>query len=218
MKVRASLVIVLVALCAIVAHVQRGSFVGGGGGGGNGSSRPVSPSVVSAIWSHDDDDHVPVLEFLILLRGAPGWFITAGPGSNGYNFNMSNGRTLSHAFATGGNVTVTIDSDSAVPNKKLMVVSNLTTVLDRLIAPDDVNIVLVDGVDGSRSPVTVRTMKTEPKLGGEGDAFTRVIKGSPELFAFLQCDVPLPDTLPGAANQQLRVWRTMIPKSCNALH
>jgi hypothetical protein len=55
---------------------------------------------------------------------------SGGPGTNGYNFNMSNGHSSNHAFATTGSVTVAIDSDSSIANKKLTVMSSLTTVFD----------------------------------------------------------------------------------------
>jgi len=114
-RIRIALIpLFLVAFTAAV-HVQTGS------GGGTSGSRAVSPTAVAAIWSHDDPDHTPVLELLVLMRGAPGWYASGGPGTNGYNFTISGGHSTNHAFATTGSVTVALDSDSTITNKKLTV-------------------------------------------------------------------------------------------------
>lgn len=206
---RGALILLLAVTIFGAVDAQRGggSFAGSGSGG----SRPISPAVVSAFWSHDGDDHVPVLEFLVLFRGSPGWFIASGPGTNGFNFAGSGAHSMSHAFATSGNVTVSIDGDSSMATKKLTVMAHLVTILDRQIAPEEVNVVLVDGVDSDRPIVETRAIET--RLLGEGDALARMIRRSADLFSFLQCDTPLPDAVPGASYIQLRIFR-VIPMAC----
>jgi hypothetical protein len=130
------------------------------------------------------------------MRGAPGWYAVSGPGTNGFNYTSNNGHSTNHAFATTGSLTVTIDSDSSVANKKLTVTSSLTTLLDQLFAPDALNVVLIDGAD-TTTP-RVQTEWIEPRLAGEGDALTRAIRNTPDLLNFIQCTATPPTQLPTA--------------------
>ncbi len=115
MKTSAIRVVLFALLTAAVAGAQRGGLSTGSGAGST-TSRAVSATVVSAVWAHDEDRQ-PVLEFAILLRGAPGWYVAEGPGTNGFNYRTTNGRTTNHTYATSGNVTVSIDTDSAVARR-----------------------------------------------------------------------------------------------------
>ena len=205
-RIRLALIPLFVVAFTAAVRVQFG-----GGGGGTTTSRALSPAAVAAIWSHDDADHVPVLELLVLMRGAPGWYAAGGPGTNGYNFILSNGHSSNHAFATTGSVTVAVDSDSSIANKKLTVMSRLTTVFDQQFAPDAVNVVLVDGAD-TTSP-TASTAWINPRLEGEGDALARAIRSSADLVNFIQCDAG-PGPLPPNADLRARAIQTMTTAFC----
>lgn len=185
-RVKFALVILALVMGAPVAQMQ----FGGGSGTGSTGSRAVSPSAVAAIWSHDDPDHASVLEMLVLMRGAPGWYTAEGPGRNGYDYATNSARSTNHAFATTGGVTVAIDSDSTVPNKRLTVTVHLATVYDQPFAPDSLNVVLVDKAD-TGSPI-VQTERIDPRLTGTGDALMRAIRNTPDLQNFIQCPAPLP--------------------------
>ena len=193
---RVVLILFFVALFAAVAQVQSGFGSGGGAASGTGGSRAVSSSAVAAIWSHDDPDHTPVLELLVLMRGAPGWYASSGPGTNGYTTSYNNNRSTNHAFATTGSLTVAVDSDSSVANKKLTVTSSLTTVFDQQFSPESLNVVLVDRAD-TNAP-SVSTERIDPRLPGEGDALTRAIRSTPDLFNFIQCETTPPRVPPGS--------------------
>jgi hypothetical protein len=195
------------------AFQPRGGFQTEFGSGGGGS-RGVSTTAVAAIWSHDDPDHTHVLELLVLMRGAPGWYSSSGPGTNGYSFNISSGHSTNHAFATTGSVTVAIDSDSAITNKKLMVTSHLTTVFDQQFAPDSLNVVLVDGAD-TPAPI-VQTELINPQLAGEGDALAQAIRSTPDLLNFIQCDA-VPRPLPPNADLRLRASQAMATTFCRQM-
>ncbi len=192
---------------------QPGGFQTGFGSGGGGS-RGVSATAVAAIWSHDDPDHAHVLELLVLMRGAPGWYASSGPGTNGYNFSTSTGHSTNHAFATTGSLTVAVDSDSAITNKKLTVTSKLTTVFDQQFAPDALNVVLVDGAD-TPAPI-VQTELINARLTGEGDALAQAIRNTPDLLTFIQCDAA-PRPLPPGADLRLRASQAMATMFCRQM-
>ncbi len=86
-----------------------------------------------------------------------------------------------------------------------MVISNLTTIVDRQLGADEANVVLVDGVDTPQP--TVETLAVAPRLSGDGDALTRAAASDSRLRAFLQCDVALPTSLPGVPSIQLQAMR-----------
>ena len=60
----------------------------------------------------------------------------------------------------------------------------------------DTNVVLIDGADTS-TPTTVGTPYIDRRFTGT-DAVAAIVKRTPELFEFLQCDVTLPDANPQA--------------------
>jgi hypothetical protein len=212
--VRSALTMCLIAGLMVQAHAQRGFSTGNSSG--NSGSRPVTPSVVSALWSHEDDEHVSVLEFLVLLRGTPGWFAASGAGTNGFEASTGNGHSAGHTYATSGGITVAVDSDSSVATRKLTVLSKLVTIFDRQIAEGEVNVVLVDGVgDAAAGPPRVETRWIAPRLVGEGDVLAKVIRSSSELREFLRCDTPFPSGVPNAPAPVLLLMQTRTFTLCN---
>jgi hypothetical protein len=192
-RIRIALIPLFVAAFTAAVHVQMT-----GAGSGTGRSRGVSTTAVAAIWSHD----------------APGWYASSGAGTTGYNFTSSSGHSTNHAFATTGSVTVALDSDSAITNKKLIVTSKLTTVFDQQFAPDALNVVLVDGAD-TPAPI-VQTEWINPRLEGEGEALARAIRNTPDLLNFIQCDAA-PQPLPPNADLRLRASQAMANVFCRQM-
>jgi hypothetical protein len=56
----------------------------------------------------------------------------------------------------------------------------------------DHNVVLVDDVDSASGPRVVKTLRVEPGLS-DSRRIDPVVAGSPELVAYLRCDLELPD-------------------------
>ena len=63
---------------------------------------------------------------------------------------------------------------------------------DKDVPLGDDNVVLVDDVDGASGLRVVKTMRIDPALPEPG-RMELAIRRSPELVAFLRCDVKLPD-------------------------
>jgi hypothetical protein len=206
--IRVALIPLFVVGFVAAVHTQSG------GAAGTTGSRSVSPTTVAAIWSHETPDRTVILELLVLMRGSPGWYTASGPGENGYILRMIGAHSTNHTFATTGSITVAVDSDSSVPNKKLTVTATLATVFDQLLPPDSFNVVLVDGAD-TTTP-TVQTELVDVRLGGEGDALTRAIRNTPGLLNFIQCDVA-PPPLPAGADARMRLVYTVSGSFCRQL-
>jgi hypothetical protein len=155
----------------------------------SGSNRIVSPSVV-AYYLVTQRAHGGVLRLLVLWRGTPGWFMRAKGGSGaGGSGGGGFGRWDSSEWMSYGDVTLTIDLTS--DSKDYDSAATKATILGREFLLRDVNVVLIDGAD-SGNPQVLRALRVEPEFTGH-DAVTAAVKRSPELFAFLQCDLTLPD-------------------------
>ena len=154
-----------------------------------GSNRVISPAVVAYWQQHDTGDGTGRLDLLVLWRGTPGWF-TRGNGTSG------SGRTsggfgqwhAAHAM-TYGDISLVIELQSS--SKDFDPATTIVKILDRDIPLRDTNVVLIDGVDSGKATI-IRTLRVEPQFVGS-DPVAAVVKRSPELFEFLQCDATLPD-------------------------
>jgi hypothetical protein len=90
---------------------------------------------------------------------------------------------------TYADVTLTLDLKST--SKDFDPATTVVTILDREIALRDTNVVLIDLAD-SGTPMIIGARYVDPRFSGT-DAVAAIVKRTPELFEFLQCDVTLPD-------------------------
>jgi len=145
-------------------------------------SQPISPATAAIFHSHYTDDG-EVLDLLVLLRGAPGWFDPAI--ESGDVGTATSGTTA----ATFGGKTFSIDFN---------LTSGTAHFLDRDISLKDANLVLFDDAD-TPAPKLVETRWVDPRLARDVlDPITTLIRRSPRVYDFLRCEVPLPDD-PGVA-------------------
>ena len=142
-------------------------------------SQIVSPTVV-ATWMKRVERDVETLELLVLWRGKPGWFLEGnGHRSTGGGTADVTSATIEYA---GRPLTVVFD-------RKLRV----ATVQERPIdLKPDLNVVLVDGVDGPSGGFRMSTAHVDPALPAQQPQLPEVLRRSNELRGFLQCDLVVP--------------------------
>jgi hypothetical protein len=143
------------------------------------SEQPLSAAVVANWIAHRDTAGDLVLDLLVLWRGTPGWWLTEGPhsGSGG-----GTGTITRMVLSRGGReLTASFDARTHVAN-----------VQGKEITLNDANVVLVDGVDAADGLKIVRTMTVAPLMSAPPRIDTTILS-SPDLIAYLRCDVRLPD-------------------------
>ena len=191
------------------------------GGGSSSTSMPVSPSVMATVMTVGGEPGKGELELLVLWRGRPGWFWrTDGRGGGGSS--SGGGGTLG---ASGGQVRTEWLSHGGVNlNLRFEPGSRRLWILDQPVTLNDANVVLVDDVDEPTGPRVVATVRIDPAYDAATDqppglAAARppgapplqgvppqtFIRRSPELVAFLQCEVRVPDRSP-MEQQALDRW------------
>ena len=159
------------------------------GGGSSSTSRPLS-STVFASWSlHWSNADGSTLALLVLWRGSPGWFARGGSsGGSGGGASGAGGSsgTYSYQWLSQGGLTFSIEFDLERKIVKL---------LDREFDLTRSNVVLIDRVDASDGPTIVGERWVGPESDASSaaaDAIEATIKRSPELFDYLQCQIPPP--------------------------
>lgn len=177
--VRAALAVVAVAGSAIGVAVQNPPLGPPGMPMASVTSRPVSATVVATVlWTTTDS--ASSLNLMVLWRGANGWYLkgdTHGGGGSG----SSRGQTARMQYG-GLNFTVEFQRQPWVVR-----IQGKDIVLD----PADANVVLVDQVDGPDMKMA-GTLHVAPEMANARDVES-LLKQSPKLVAFLQCDQKLPD-------------------------
>ena len=171
--------IATVSATALVLHAQPSA----------GSNRVLSPTTVAYWQQHDNGDGTGSLDLLVLWRGSPGWFFRGGVSSGGSSLRGGFGQWQNTHWMTYGDLTLRLDFKST--SKDFEPPTTVVTVLDREISLRDTNIVLIDGTD-SGTPIIVGSQYVEPRFSGT-DGVAAIVKRTPALFEFLQCDVMLPD-------------------------
>ena len=174
------------------------------GGGSSSGTAPVSPSVMATELVSVDASGRGTLQFLILWRGTPGWFMRGGGGSSsGGGGSMGPGSAMMHSeWISQGGVNLALRFDATA--RKMWI-------QDKELVLDDANVVLVDAVDSPAGPQVVRTLRIDPEYettmepipyaipGRESQMRPRpvrvqtFIRRSPELIEFLRCNTPLPN-------------------------
>lgn len=149
----------------------------------------MSPTVVATWIARTEPRKLPELELLVLWRGAPGWFLRADSSGSSSRISTRSGRTeedhglvVSH-LSLGG-----IDLNLEFDRRK-----HLARVDGNEVALEADNVLLVDDVDGEDGPRIERTLQVDPAFPESPARIEEIVRRSPEVFAYLQCDVRLPD-------------------------
>jgi hypothetical protein len=123
------------------------------------------------------------VELIVLWRGSPGWF-SRGSGSG----TSSRGSTASfHSSIRYGGLDLQLEFE---PNTRVAQIQG------NAIQLRDDNVILVDNVDVAGGPTVVGALRVDPELPLADNGYPRiepVLRRSPEIVTFLQCDARLPD-------------------------
>lgn len=183
------------------------------------SSRPLSSTVISTYVARDG-----TLALLVLWRGSPGWYSRGGGHSSSGGGGGSPGGQIGSVSLTYGGKTLSIDFDYTARQARL---------LGRQISLAETNVVLVDGVDAPSGAQIVGYRwvdPTLPEVANDGqrtladDPAVAAIRRAPELGAFLQCDVPLPEAAgvdpsgvdPTAVARLTEYMQNLMTQNCRA--
>jgi len=146
-------------------------------------SAVVSPVVVAGWFTSQDGAGIARMDLLVLWRGSLGWALrdqssgssSGGTGSSRRGMTVhQGGRSLYAAFDAAGSRARTAQIE------------------DQTIPLGDHNVVLIDNVDSATGPRVVKTLRVDATLS-EPRRIDLVIARSPELVAYLHCDLKLPD-------------------------
>jgi hypothetical protein len=156
---------------------------------GSMGTRTLSRSVQATWIVRGKPDEPWELELLVLWRGNTGWFMREGAGETTGGSMGGSGREGDRGTAVAtlsfGEVELKLEFDG-------------NTQVARLhghevsLGPD--NVMLVDEVDGPAGPQIAGTAKVDAQVGEEPSGDIEVIiRGHPELYDFLRCEIPGPD-------------------------
>ena len=157
------------------------------------SSRIVSPTVVATVMVRTLNGENS-LSLLVLWRGGLGWFLKDGPRGSGGG--MRQGSAAARVQYGGLNLTAELRL-----TPRTVVIQGANGPLD----PGDANVILVDKVDGALK--VVATLKIDPSMA-TNKQLEPVLKRSPQIVDFLQCDQKLSDPM---------VQSTVVDPICRAV-
>jgi hypothetical protein len=155
--------------CLAAASVQWGrSQISGG-------MDTISPSVIENVFTHQEADGSWRLDFLVLWRGEPGWFLAGG--RNGTSSSSgADGSVVVHNRHADVDFDVVLDPSRGV--------ARLTG--GATIRLEEANVVLVDGMP--RAMKVVGTRRVNPRIERPAIGLQAVFRSSPDLDAFLRCN------------------------------
>jgi hypothetical protein len=163
--------------CGLLAQTSGRPAVGQGT---TGATQPISPVAMVSWVAHYETEGVRVLDLLVLWRGTPGWFLKGNRrGTSG-----GGGQDTYHSTIQYGGLELEFDVEWS---------TGFVRIQGNSIALDDSNVVLVDHVDGATGPEVVGTLRVDPTFLGPEPDIVPVLRRSPEILAFLRCEVPAPD-------------------------
>jgi hypothetical protein len=146
-------------------------------------TRVISPVALVTWVSTYGNDGIQVLDLIVLWRGSPGWF-SRGSGSG----TSSGGSAASfHSTIRYGGLELQLEFESK---------TRVAQIQGNAIQLHDDNVILVDHVDVTGGPTVVSTLRVDPELPLADNGYPRiepVLRRSPEIVTFLQCDTRLPD-------------------------
>ena len=154
-------------------------------GGVSSATQPVSP-VAMATWLTRDGSNRSELDLVVIWRGAPGWFLSSQRGSQ--QGESSGGRA--------GLFWTAIKFGDLRLDLSLTSTPRVVSIQDRSLPIPDKNVVLVDHADNPTNHEIVSTLTIDPTFVDQ--RIGPVLGRSPEIVAFLRCDVRLGRPVDGA--------------------
>lgn len=162
------------------------------------SNQVVSPVAMVSWVARVEGDGSRTLVFLVLWRGSPGWFARgSGNGSSG-----GGDCRLYHSTIIRGDLQLQVEFDSqtrvaTISQAPLDSQTGLATIQKKQIELRDQNVVLMDGVDESKGPQVVGTLRVDPTLpsGRRPLNVGETLRQSQEILSFLRCDTRMADPL-----------------------
>jgi hypothetical protein len=146
----------------------------------------VSPTVVATWIVNEVADGKPRLELLVLWRGAPGWFMKEIPeGSSSVQSGGRDARGLVFEELVYGDLRLRVEFDPRELTARL---------LGRVVAVESDKVVLVDDVGGEQGPIIAGSRRVDPEFPASPAEIHVILRRSPELVEFLQCDARVPDS------------------------
>jgi hypothetical protein len=147
-------------------------------------SSVVSPVVFAGWFTSHDGAGIARIDLLVLWRGSLGWALrgqSSGSSSGGVMGSSRRGMTVHQG---GRSLYAAFDPAGSR--------ARTAQIEDETIPLGDHNVVLVDNVDSATGPRVVKTLRVDATLS-EPRRIDLVIARSPELVAYLHCDLKLPD-------------------------
>ena len=149
---------------------------------GGSSSVPnviVSPSVIASAVATGTHTGAR-LDLLVLWRGSPAWFMKgSGQRSSGGGNECTVRVSLSR-----GDLTFSLALDRT---------TRVLEIQGKTVSMGQDNVVFVDKVDSPEGPQVVKTLTIDPVLTEPLIRIQSVLRRSPEILSFLQCDVRVAD-------------------------
>lgn len=149
---------------------------------GQSSSHIVSPVAMATWAARVDPLGARTLALAVIWRGSPGWFLHQPAGQLGAS---GGDDRVFHATLSQAGLSFSVELNYLTREAKVQGVT---------IALGDDNVVLVDDVDAPGGGKIAGRLHIDPALppGTDPRAIMPVLGRAPDVFAFLRCDVPLP--------------------------
>ena len=176
-------------LVCFTAAILGSGFMQTRGGGGSSTSRIVSPSVVASWRSHQNYADGRTTTLLVLWRGTPGWHAKGGGSGSGSSSGSGASGSYSYEYVSQGGLTFMMEFDDD---------RRVVKILGQEISLAETNVVLADYVDSAGGGVIVDRRWIEPSPAAQPasvDPIAAIIKGSPDLYDYLQCGASLPNPM-----------------------
>ena len=157
----------------------------------------VSATVVTTSCTHVERE-MQVLDLLVLWRGGPGWFQSAGGagGGGGSSTYPPGSKGQVSRYMRYGDVTFAFSADFD---------AQTVTIGDSAIRLDTINTVLVDDVDIPGRRRIVGMTRVDPILPLAADTNLALAQRSRDVRDYLQCQVPMPRPAGRIASPPLQV-------------
>lgn len=166
----------LIASVAVPARAPQSRSSSGSSGSG-----VVSPTVFASWFASGGGRSGPaVLQLLVLWRGTPGWFMR-GNENRDKNSGGQSQPIVVQMLRGGLDLELTFDMKS-----------RMASIQGKEISLGDSNVLLIDHVDAGGG-LTVVAKKIDGQLAESTVPILPLLRRSPELVSFLQCDLRLAD-------------------------